>query len=329
MGGGPVGLPTVNAAADTDLTGLQIEIFRVGGSNFYLGFKTIGEKNFKAGESSSYVVVLTNSSSGLPATVDVANTTLYVEGLDASIPSGQTYNKACDATGFYKLTGNIYATVYEWTESGDIFGKITEPVAVQRIPLLPISTRFNADFFTEETFVSLYEIYETTPRNVDYKIGSVNDNNLVKNLKNKSTSAFETLLSFAKSDTNSLKTGQLNYINDRGVGILPTNLKKDNYYYVYLNLDTVNGKYYSIEDVSLYQAQVAGNGSMYLVKYTDSKFNLGDFNFGETGNTNGNNTIIDNPKTGVETYYLPLSVLVIVGITIYLYSRKHNKFHQL
>ncbi len=67
------------------------------------------------------------------------------------------------------------------------------------------------------------------------------------------------------------------------------NLIDDAYYFVYVELDDENGKYYPMEDVNLYQAQINGDShSNMLYHYLDSGFvwNLGDESSGsQSGGT--------------------------------------------
>ncbi len=121
----------------------------------------------------------------------------------------------------------------------------------------------------------------------------------------------------------SSKTGQTDEI------VSKLNLSDDEYYYVYMELDTENGKYYPIEDVSLCQAQYLSTiNKWYLYNYLDKEFvwNLGE-KPQEDNNTTVDNTISKNviPNTG-KTLIISLSCNRIATLGIFGY-RKMKEYY--
>lgn len=180
----------------------------------------------------------------------------------------------------YELSGDkIYVWVREQQKNINGVGykyklQLSE-IEVERLPQSPLGTRIRGYFFDEYTTTFLWDYYDSTDKEVKYKIGRITDQAILKAIKNGETGCLDKLMTYAKNATNGY-TGSCE-VGDSDPIISRLGLIDDAYYYVYFELDTENGKYYPIEDVGLYQARVISTGN-YLYNYLDDEFvwNLSD-----------------------------------------------------
>ncbi len=156
-----------------------------------------------------------------------------------------------------------------------------EAIKVNRLNLPPLGTRINASFSDDATSISLYGFYSNASKGkINYKIGIITDKSILRSIKNGEANCFEKLMQYAKNANNS-STGSLAI--GRSASILQKlNLVDGAYYFVYTELNTENGKFYSLEDVNLYKANnyysTAGTHINSLLNYLDDDFvwNLSD-----------------------------------------------------
>ena len=184
-----------------------------------------------------------------------------------------TYNEInlnANVRNMFAENGDIYITICEIDKITRVPKIVLKSKKIDRLELLPLTQRISAYFLDDETNTFCWEIYGENERKVNYKIGKVTDLELLRSLKDGKASAFEELMDYAKKSetiaTGTVKLGRDNTITDK------LNLVDDEYYFVYLELDTENGKYYEIQDVSLYQALVSEEIGKHLYSITDKKF---------------------------------------------------------
>ena len=200
-------------------------------------------------------------------------------------------------------------------------------VEVNRLPQMPLGTRISGFFTYEETGLRLCDYYVPGNKTIKYKIGKITDKSILRSIKNGESGCLSKLMEYAKNANNgysgAAKTGQTDEI------VSKLNLSDDEYYYVYMELDTENGKYYPIEDVSLCQAQYLSTiNKWYLYNYLDKEFvwNLGE-KPQEDNNTTVDNTISKNviPNTG-KTLIISLLAMGIATLGIFGY-RKMKEYY--
>jgi len=151
---------------------------------------------------------------------------------------------------------------------------------LERPALKNIGSRINCYFFSDSTSTFLYEAHDyNSTRNIKLKIGTVTDNSILLAIKNKESNALSRLLAYAKS-ANSIYTGTVPLGNSNSI-TSKMDLKHEGYYYVYMVLDDENGKYYPIEDISLYQACIGEEIGKNLWNYLDGdfKWNIDEKNY--------------------------------------------------
>ena len=116
-------------------------------------------------------------------------------------------------------------------------------------------------------------------RKATIKLGRISDTDILNSIKNNTSDSWKNLLTFAKADTNSLlntssSSDHTDFLSFKGkTNIKASQLVNEAYYYLYVELDDENGKYYPVEGVTLTQANIIKD-DCYMIFYGDSEFNL-------------------------------------------------------
>ena len=226
-----------------------------------------------------------------------------------------------------ELNGDIYAWIVEskMNSQNKYENKfILEEYKVERPALNDIGVRIKQYYFDDYT-----SLYNNNPgdvnnaRKVKIKIGTVNDNAILKSLEKKEAGALNKLLTYAKSAksvyTDSLKVGTTDNwkISDK------MKITYEQFYYVYFELDDENGKYYPVEDVMLYQG-----GLTTLDNYLNGnlKWNLNNEN--NSTSTPTDTTITPDkklPQTGEKIAIIgTIGIAVVVTIVLGIKAKKYN-----
>lgn len=239
-------------------------------------------------------------------------------------PVNNKINLNSNIRNFFAENGDIYITICEIDNTTDIPKIVLESKEIEQLELLPLTQRITAFFFDDYTSTFCWEICGENERKVNYKIGKVTDINLLKSLKNGDASAFGELMSYAKKTetiaTGTVKLGEDNTITDK------LNLVDDEYYFVYLELDTENGKYFEIQDVSLYQALVSEETGKNLYSITDKNFEW-DLEESGTNKEYKDNTVSKEklPNTGVDILIISMiTICIIVSVLALIKYRTYK-----
>ena len=245
---------------------------------------------------------------------------------------------------YLELNKDVYVTIVEsQLDSTKIQNKeIVSGKKIERPALDKVGQRVKSYFFSDNTSIQIFEptISDGSAgtalggRNMKIKIGTITDKNVLRDIKDGKANALTNLLNYAKTAksiyTGTLPVGESKSITS-GLG-----LANNAYYYVYMELDDENGKYYPVEDVSLYQASVIeGQGSM-LFDYLSNQFkwnleddnNAGNEQKEEKKEEKKDNTVVQNkklPQTGVSrVIIIAVFVVVIAGIVFAVKAKKYN-----
>lgn len=213
----------------------------------------------------SYYVYITNDSKEPSITLDE----------NGNIKNYKIFSSKYDLEKLLEKSGDIYYWLCEEQRNyatGVIERKFIVPGRKIERPLQKsLGSRMKCYFFSEHTSIHLYEPHDSdVNRNVKLKIGKVKDNSILLAIKNNEKNALSKLLNYAKS-ADSIYTG--NSLVGRSDTITnKMELIDKEYYYVYMVLDDENGKYYPVEEVSLYQALVGETVGKNLFDYLDGQF---------------------------------------------------------
>ncbi len=110
-------------------------------------------------------------------------------------------------------------------------------------------------------------------RKLNVKIAKITDTNILKQVKENKSVGLQNLLNYAKNANSYDYTGALMYEESKNAGTVGSimnniTLTDGAYYATYIEVDTENGVYYPVEDVSLYRAK----GTNKLIRLSDKDF---------------------------------------------------------
>lgn len=229
---------------------------------------------------------------------------------------------------YLEKSGDIYVWIYETQIVNNVRQNkcIIEAQKIERPALKKIGTRMKCYFFNSYTGTFLYEAHNyENARKINLKIGKVTDKNILRAIKNGETDCLQKLLDYAKN-ADSIYTGTVSLGQSEAIAN-KLNLIDDEYYYVYMVLDDENGKYFPVEDVSLYQALVyeENNGEINknLFDYLDKNFK---WNLGDDDTTIDNTTATGKlPQTGASiVIYVAITLVIVAGVIFAVKYKKYN-----
>ena len=228
---------------------------------------------------------------------------------------------------YLEKSGDIYVWIYETQIVKNVRQNkcIIEAQKIERPALKKIGTRMKCYFLNEETSTHLFEAYNyENARKINVKIGKVTDKSILRAIKNGETDCLQKLLDYAKN-ADSIYTGTVPLGRSESI-TNKLNLVNDEYYYVYMVLDDENGKYFPVEDVSLYQAltyEKDGKTSKNLFDYLNDNFK---WNLGNDDTTIDNTTATGKlPQTGASiVIYVAITLVIIAGVIFAIKYKKYN-----
>lgn len=228
---------------------------------------------------------------------------------------------------YLEKSGDIYVWIYETQIVNNARQNkcIIEAQKIERPALKKIGTRMKCYFLNEETSTHLFEAYSyENARKINVKIGKVTDKSILRAIKNGETDCLQKLLDYAKN-ADSIYTGTVPLGRSESI-TNKLNLVNDEYYYVYMVLDDENGKYFPVEDVSLYQAltyEKDGKTSKNLFDYLNDNFK---WNLGNDDTTIDNTTATGKlPQTGASiVIYVAITLVIVAGVIFAIKYKKYN-----
>lgn len=228
---------------------------------------------------------------------------------------------------YLEKSGDIYVWIYETQIVNNVRQNkcIIEAQKIERPALKKIGTRMKCYFLNEETSTHLFEAYNyENARKINVKIGKVTDKSILRAIKNGETDCLQKLLDYAKN-ADSIYTGTVPLGRSESI-TNKLNLVNDEYYYVYMVLDDGNGKYFPVEDVSLYQAltyEKDGKTSKNLFDYLNDNFK---WNLGNDDTTIDNTTATGKlPQTGASiVIYVAITLVIVAGVIFAIKYKKYN-----
>lgn len=244
--------------------------------------------------------------------------------------------KVLDKIAYYvELNQDLYASVIE--RSGLTDNIVTYGNKLERFSEAKYSDAFYATFMTykSDQIVTSFTHSSENNRKIQIKVGKITDQSILTKIKNKDSSGFSGLMTFAKSNSGiynktldadkddsysieynagSTKTTGNSVIDLKG-------LENGAYYYLYIKTDDENGKYISNEAVTLATASVHNDGTWYMFFYGSDNFKWADFE-NVSDNTTASGIL---PNAGISYIMITIACLVIVGgIVAYRKYQKYN-----
>ena len=189
------------------------------------------------------------------------------------------------------------------------------------------------------TFINFYFPTDTEQRKFTLKIGKVTDNSILNKIKNEDYSGIQDLLQYAKTHeaiyTENLTTTYEGYFrSDKALFDGKKLLTDDAYYYMYVQFDDENGKYFPVEGVTLGQAYISSASEhWFLTAYTESDFNWDGLTSTYTPSDNKPTSAQTKPDPTVAPTSIPqtgqnvivvIAIASVVGLGVYTYRRLKN-----
>lgn len=233
---------------------------------------------------------------------------------------------------YYNNEGNSITHSTKFVVEGQ---KLTRPTLPQ---LNLILKSFNIGNWESDTNSDAYTYINfrfpsaTENRKFRIKIGLVTDNSILQKIQKGDYSGITELLEYAKNNkaiyTADLTTTSENYFRSEQALFDGTKLLQDDaYYFIYVEFDDENGKYYPIEGVTLGQAYVSevNSNNWDLYAYTSEDFNWNDLSSTSTNTNNTDTTIAKDklPNTGTMSI-LVVSIIILVIATVFFKIKKDN-----
>ena len=294
---------------------------------------------------SIYCMLIANTKTRPNVSVD-ANIVSSKEVIGINIDTG--VGESGTINDVLEKSGDIYIWIYERVLVNTDY-RVKEVVSAKKIERPAqnvVGDRMQGYFFNDRTAIFLYETTKENQKNmkIKIKIGYVTDKEVLKAIKDGKSGCLNDLLTYAKSAksiyTTTVPIGNSGTITDK------FDLIGNEYYYVYMQLDDENGKYYPIEDVSLYQGFVSKGIGKNLSEFLDHDFKWDSLDGwdlsgeGETPSTNKpttptaptNTTKPDDttapgkiPQTGVSPAIIIAGIILVgSGIVGYMKYAKYK-----
>ena len=160
---------------------------------------------------------------------------------------------------YYELSGDMYLWIREWNSDNSSSEKVlVSGQKIERVDNNPqYSKAFTSTYMTEERFQICLEYCKAygTNRKANIKVGKINDQALLRKIKNNESGAWQELLEYAKT-SNAIVNKNLTTENgsvfcfagegNEGFGISNSEIAAGAYYYLYVDIDSENGKYYPV-----------------------------------------------------------------------------------
>lgn len=329
--------PSVGATGETENESADEEVGALDDEYVFGDFSTATAKLTVEGNFKEYYLTIENATflKGntyyLLITHEKEDTSYIKEGLKENELTEKGYHYLFETSPKVKITkyveenGKIYYTIVERGKNGKgQYGfKVVKEGTLERLPLNSLGNRMRCYFHNDSTATFLYEFGQQSKasRKIKFKIGPVTDNNILINIRDGKANALNDLLTYAKNSSSTIYTGTVPLGQSDSIAN-GMDLTNKGYYYVYAQMDDENGKYYPIEDVSLYQGLVSASVGKNLYDYLDSNFKW------ELANGGGN--VITNPTdpTVAPTVYprtgaivLSVAGIVLIGTCIFFFKK--------
>ena len=200
-----------------------------------------------------------------------------------------------------------------------------------KLPELPeLGARMDIYMHIPKSSTTFFNVYSTKQSlKINYKIGIVDNIDILKKFKTDKKQAFKELLDYSKKakylTTGSVEANKNNNFNP----IDSVKIQDGKYYFAYFSLDTENGKYREVEDVAIYQGD--SENSMEHFAFADMKFDDSDKPTLNNGGVHTTTPTTDEkdptkapdkiPYTGKMTLGAIIAILII---STYVFYRKNK-----
>ena len=320
----------------TDFSNAKLELKKDGISGAIVEVSGVTPK-----KNSSYYLLITSNSSK-----PTANEEVYKEGIELVYDETSKKLKSSEMdkiSNYVELNQDLYANVVETQMGLKNNAVVSYGNKLTRFNEPKYSDAFFATYMVQDSdqIVVNFTHNRSNNRKIQIKIGKVTDVSILKKIKNKSSTGFEELLKFTKSNS-----GIYNQTVDadkddsfaieynagtktdtpgisKGNSVINLNgLEDDEYYFLYVKTDDENGKYVSNEAVTLAQANVY-NGGWGLFFYGSSDFKWSEWDLTEKDDTVAPGIL---PQTGIGYVVCGMGILIVI-LSSFIAYKKYKKYN--
>lgn len=320
----------------TDFSNAKFELKKDGISGAIVEVSGVTPK-----KNSSYYLLITSNSSK-----PTANEEVYKEGIELVYDETSKKLKSSEMdkiSNYVELNQDLYANVVETQMGLKNNAVVSYGNKLTRFNEPKYSDAFFATYMVQDSdqIVVNFTHNRSNNRKIQIKIGKVTDVSILKKIKNKSSTGFEELLKYTKSNS-----GIYNQTVDadkddsfaieynagtktdtpgisKGNSVINLNgLEDDEYYFLYVKTDDENGKYVSNEAVTLAQANVY-NGGWGLFFYGSSDFKWSEWDLTEKDDTVAPGTL---PQTGIGYVVCGMGILIVI-LSSFIAYKKYKKYN--
>lgn len=276
-----------------------------------------------------------------------------------NVNAKENYLYARDISSYSELNQDLYLWVIQDIKLQDYYydsvGKyishsskyVVEGKKITRATLPPLNLilqTFNIGSWNDttkeqgETESTTYMTFNfpsaTENRKFTVKIGKVTDKSILSKIQKNDYSGIQELLTYAKKNgsvfSKQLTTTSIaNYRYKEALFDGRKLLEDKQYYYIYVEFDDENGKYYPIEGVTLGQAWFSTSSSNWdLWAYTKGEFKWDDLSstYTPTDEKTDNTTATGKlPQTGASiVIYVAITLVIVAGVIFAVKYKKYN-----
>lgn len=301
----PSAEPTPSTSPDSDITWTDFSKAQVSFSFATSYAITMKVSNIKTLSDHSYYVYISSDKNSITREDNegliILQKVKNEDAIESVIPNKcMALNKT-----FYYVLSDYYKGEEKTLSTGEI----------KRPELPPVGNRIDVYMYEKGSCSTSQNTYSDSSykRKINYKIGKVNDINLLKTFKSNEREGFKQLLDYAKKNPaiteGTLNAGEMLSFNP----IDNVSLEDRGYYFAYYTMDDENGKYYPLEDAQIY---IETSGALCHFAFGDMKFS---------------DDQIEDPTVSPEK--LPYAGTIAVGgfallasIVIYYVYRKNKEY---
>lgn len=317
----------------TDFSKAQISLKKENMSNAKIEVTGVTPK-----EGRGYYVVITNNSDK-PIITDIIEQGIEIYYDDTSKSLKNTLNDKLDKC--VELSGDLYVSLVESKAPNiniALYGK-----KIDRFDEPKYTEAFFATFmsFDNDQIILNFTHNKENNRKLQMKVGKITDTNILQQIKNEDSSAFENLMKYAKSNSgiydktvDAVKNDAFGIKYDTSSNCPLIDLKgiEDGaYYYLYVKTDDENGKYVSNEGVTLAKANANYGYNWVMNFYGKDDFKWSEFGGSNQGGEKSDDTTIAPSKSlpyAGWTRYIVFGIAALSAIAVVSY-KKYEKYKKI